>query len=272
MTMRNILLMICPLMFSTTIAFAEGETTKQDEVAPSVDVTKEVAPEQKNEEATTPTPTEPKSEPLPAATLGDLLTPEPKPLVSSPPATPPVVVQVPRTPEVKQPTPVSAPVAIEQKPRHRWVGMQFDLGVPDGAAAGLVVRPYVDWVRVGLSATHNGAAPGIRGSVTLDPINFGVAPTLTFGYGQTFMGTVPTFVSNDVPSFSYNYLNLHPGLEFGDRNSWRFFIQGGPSWINLSTRDFQKVVNSNVQNLRVADPSVHVMFNPTVKLGLTFYF
>jgi hypothetical protein len=152
--------------------------------------------------------------------------------------------------------------------RHKWIGVQADVGAPDGVALGVVVRP-VNWLRLTVAGTHNVMAPGIRGGFTLDPINFPIAPTLTLEGGHAFEGKVPG--ANSLPSFDYDYVNLHLGLEFGRRNRWRFFLQGGPSWIHASTFDFQSVVDANPA-LRIGNPSANVSAVPTGKLGFTVYF
>jgi hypothetical protein len=254
--MRNCVLsvIICQFLFTTSYVIAADETPQSapESTTPTLETT---IPEP---EATTPEPETTTSVP---ATTEELRATPGTEVTVVPPVVPPVAEQASSKP-------------VEQKPRHRWVGLQLDVGVPDGAAAGIVVRPYIDWLRVVLSATHNGASSGIRGSVTVDPINFGIAPTLTLGVGHAFKGNVPSFVpsSADIPAFDYTYVNLHPGLEFGSRDSWRFFLQGGPTWMHVNTYDFQKVLGSNEPSLRVADPSANIRFNPTIKLGLTTYF
>lgn len=155
--------------------------------------------------------------------------------------------------------------------RHRWVGMQFDVGAPDGVALGVVVRPYVNWARLNLSGTYNAIAPGIRGGVTLDPIKFPVAPTLTFEGGHAWNGNIPGGGSN-LPQVGYDYMNLHLGLEFGNRDHWRFFLQGGPSWMHVQTSNFQAVVGSSDSSLVIGNPSANVAVIPTAKLGFALYF
>lgn len=168
-------------------------------------------------------------------------------------------------------TPCQSPsTLIRPTERHRWVGMQFDVGIPDGVALGVSVHPVVDWARLNLSGTYNGLSPGIRGGITLDPINFPMAPTLTLEGGHAFEGKVPGV--DKVPSFDYNYLNLHLGLEFGNRRSWRFFLQGGPSWVHVQTHNFQAVVNSNDPSLSISDPSANGAVVPTAKLGFVLFF
>lgn len=166
----------------------------------------------------------------------------------------------------------SAAKADEPVPeRHRWVGMQFDVGAPDGVALGVVVRPYVNWARLNLSGTYNAIAPGIRGGVTLDPIKFPVAPTLTFEGGHAWEGNIPGG-GTSLPQVGYDYMNLHLGLEFGNRDHWRFFLQGGPSWLHVETSNFQAVVGSNDAGLVIGNPTANVSVIPTGKLGFALYF
>jgi len=265
--MRNCIFstVIYSLLFATTIAMAEEPET----VPQSVPQPAPTEPVEVSDTVETPAPTvEPETvvTPLPVAEAAPIAVQPVAALDFQPRAT---VNSLPADTTI---APTSEPT--EYKPRHRWVGLQLDLGVPDGATAGVVVRPYVEWVRVNLSATYNGVAPGIRGAVTLDPINFGIAPTLTLGVGHAFKGNVPSFVpsASDIPAFDYTYFNLHPGLEFGNRNSWRFFIQGGPTWLHVNTFDFRKAMGSDEPSLRVVDPSANARINPTVKLGLATYF
>ncbi len=165
---------------------------------------------------------------------------------------------------------VPALASADESPRFKYVGMQVDVGVPDGAAVGVVVRPKLNWLRLNLSGTYNVLSPGIRGGFTLDPIKFPIAPTLTLEGGHSFKGTVPGIASN--PEVSYNYANLHLGIEFGNRDSWRFFIHGGPSWINAQTYDFENTIGNKDKSLSVSDPSVSARVFPTAKLGFALYF
>lgn len=134
--------------------------------------------------------------------------------------------------------------------RLRFIGMQADVGVPDGGALGVVVRP-THWLRLGAAYTHNGFAGGVRGAVTLDPVNFPLAPTLTLEGGHTFEGAVRgqwLGIRDDV-RVRYNYANLHLGIELGLRNSTRVFLRGGASVIDLDVRDFQQSDNVTVRGV-----------------------
>ena len=152
--------------------------------------------------------------------------------------------------------------------RTKYVGMQMDIGAPDGVALGVVVKP-VKVLRLNVSGTYNVLAPGVRGGMTLDPINFGIAPTLTIEGGYAAMGKIPG-VSNS-PQVGYTYLNLHGGLEFGKRDSWRIFLHAGPSWISLKASGVQSAIDLG-NDFTMSDPRATVMFNPTVKLGFVALF
>jgi hypothetical protein len=183
-----------------------------------------------------------------------------------------LLVSASSTAKADEPAATSAQVVVVQpQERHRWVGMQFDVGAPDGVALGVVVRPYVNWARLNLSGTYNAIAPGIRGGLTLDPIKFPVAPTLTFEGGHAWQGDIPGQGSK-LPQVGYDYMNLHLGLEFGNRDHWRFFLQGGPSWLHITTNNFQSVVGSSDPNLLIGNPTANVSVIPTAKLGFALYF
>jgi hypothetical protein len=161
-------------------------------------------------------------------------------------------------------------VAPVEPPRHKTFGVDADVGVPDGAALGLVVRPKVEWLRLGAALTHNTLAPGVRLGATLDPINFPIAPTFTVEGGHYWEGNLP-FVK-DSPAVSYNYANFHLGLEIGSRASFRFFLRGGVSWLDVSTAHFQDSTASGSATSAIGDPTFHGWIAPSGKLGFSLYF
>ena len=156
----------------------------------------------------------------------------------------------------------------EEKPRHRWVGLQLDVGVPDGAAAGVVVSPYFYWLKTTASYTNNYFTSGGRLGVTLDPIKFPVGLTFTTEYGFTGKFNASDVVGENLPTTSYQYVNFHPGLEFGSPNGFRFFLRGGPTHLWADTHNFNEIVNN--KSLTVSDPSAKVWLTPTFKLGFAW--
>ncbi len=144
--------------------------------------------------------------------------------------------------------------------------MFMDLGVPDGVALGLVVRPEFDWLRFGGAVTHNGMAPGARIGLTLDPLAARVAPTFTVEGGHYWGGRLPMI--SDSPSIAYNYANFHLGLEVGSRAAFRFFLRGGVSWIDVTSAQSPSAGGGP----SIANPSYSGWLAPSGKLGFSAYF
>ncbi len=140
----------------------------------------------------------------------------------------------------------------------------MDLGVPDGAGLGIIVRPKFDWLRVGAAVTHNGMAPGARLGITLDPLVFPLVPTFTVEGGHYWEGTLPLLKNST--AIGYNYANFHLGLEVGSRATFRFFLRGGASWLDVSTAHFQS------GSPAMGNPSYSGWLAPSGKLGFSAYF
>jgi hypothetical protein len=206
------------------------------------------------------------------------------------PSMPPIAG--PPTPPVTRASTMTYPVPLQgaadlpdhgptpKTPRHRTFGMSMDVGVPDGAALGLVVRPHFDWLRIGGAVTHNGIAPGLRLGVTIDPVAFPIAPTLTVEGGHYWQGTIPGV--QDSPDVGYNYANFHLGLEIGNRSTFRFFLRGGASWIDVNTANFKGSTGTNgmvsangsstTSGSGFGNPTFNGWLAPTGKLGFSLYF
>ena len=138
-----------------------------------------------------------------------------------------------------------------------------------GASTGIVVRPYFNWIRVGVSGGYNGAAPGIIGSLTLDPIPFPVGITATVDAGHYWDGKL-VGVSKS-PTYNYDFITFQPGLEFGSRNSWRLYFRGGVSWLYYNVSDINSVANLKDNSIKLGDINGNAMI-PSFKIGLSVYF
>jgi hypothetical protein len=161
---------------------------------------------------------------------------------------------------------IEADHSVRGQPRHRTFGMSMDVGVPDGAALGLVIRP--DWLRIGAAVTHNGMAPGVRLGVTLDPFESAMAPTFTVEGGHYWEGRLPLIQGS--PAIVYNYANFHLGLEVGSRAAFRFFLRGGASWLGVSAANFQSAGGAG--GSQIGNPSYSGWLAPSGKLGFSAYF
>jgi hypothetical protein len=194
-----------------------------------------------------------------AAPPADASAPDVAPVIAGAPAAPPAADRY----YSYNPAKAAAP----SRPHHTF-GMTMDVGLPDGAALGVVVRPKFDWLRLGAAVTHNGMGPGLRFGVTLDPVSYAVGPTLTVEGGHCFAGTVPGIQGS--PSIGYDYANFHLGLEFGNRSTFRFFVRGGASWVNMSSAQAQNSVINNGST--IMNPSYTGWVAPSAKLGFALYF
>ncbi len=156
---------------------------------------------------------------------------------------------------------------------HGWLGGQMDVGVPDGAAVGAMLRPGVPWAHLGLAYTY-GLASGVRAGATLDPVNFPIAPTLTVEAGHTFEGSIhgQWLGLSSAARGSYTYANLHLGLEFGKRDRWRIYLRGGASMIAIHTSGLNTSVGHGDQSVSASDPNVNATVLGTAKLGFAVYF
>ena len=224
-----------------------------------------------------------------AVNYGVPLEVEPAPTVEStqPMQSEPVVEQVQTQPVIEEPVVIAQPlppivvvkpttkialygaVAPVAKERNKYVGMTWGLGTPTGMSLGLSIRPAIQWAHADILGTTIGLAHGIAGSVTLDPINFGIAPTITGEIGRVFEGSIP---GKDV-KFSYDHASVLGGLEFGSRRGFRFFLRSGFTWINVKVKGLQSIMPSdNNADITFTDPTLKARFAPTVRLGFTLFF
>ena len=152
---------------------------------------------------------------------------------------------------------------------HKWLGAQADVGVPDGIGLGVSLSPH-NWVKSTISYTNNYFTSGGRFGITLDPINFGIGPSLTTEYGLVSTFNPSSILNENLPNLKYQYVNIQPGLEFGSRNKFRFFIHGGVSHIWGESSQFTQYLNR--ANVSASDPKFKVWMAPSIKLGISVSF
>ncbi|MBI3557012.1 MAG: hypothetical protein HY074_12170 [Deltaproteobacteria bacterium] len=174
------------------------------------------------------------------------------------------------------------------KPHITHFGMTIDAGLPDGAGASVVFRPW-KWLRARVGGNYNGVSGGISGGVTfLPPVFFPVLPTATVEAGHYFEGDANWIArlaagnqSTDIASLkrvSYDYVNGHLGLEFGSQNRFVFYIHGGFTYLHTTVNDLQTTINqqnsgggSSTTTVTFKDPTVNAIV-PSGKLGFLIYF
>lgn len=147
-------------------------------------------------------------------------------------------------------------------------GLGFSLGIPEGIALGLIIRPNIKWIHFEAAGTYNAIAPGIKGGVTLDPTSWVIGPSLTLEAGHSFMGKVPT-KSAEV---DITYYNLYAGLEFGSQSNFRFFLRGGPSYVIMHGNHVEDLFGPNDGNIKFTNSSLKGWFVPTGTMGFALFF
>jgi hypothetical protein len=164
------------------------------------------------------------------------------------------------------------PTVVNNPPsRFRFLGMGFSVGAPSGVALGIIGRiPKINFLKLELDATHNGLAMGMKGDATLDFIKFPIAPTLTLSYGGNWGGQVPGVDKS--PTVSYQYESALLGLEMGSRDSFRFFLRGGITHINVNASNLQKLIGSKDSSLTVGDATLSAWAAPAAQLGFQWLF
>jgi hypothetical protein len=152
------------------------------------------------------------------------------------------------------------------------IGFGMDVGVPSGAALGVVFNPKVDWARLQLSVTYNYLTPGGRASLQLDPL--ALLPNCPIGLFADVQGgfspesSVPGHT--DLPQVGFDYVNLYGGLRFGKPNGFHWNFEAGPSYMHVSTANFQSLVSkTGTTGLVVGNPTVNGWLVPTFVTGFT---
>ena len=147
------------------------------------------------------------------------------------------------------------------------VGAVWSIGIPSGMELGLEARlPNMPWFKLQAAATYT-LAPGMVGSILIDPIKFPVAPVLNFDFGRQFPFTVPV---NGRPGGDFDYANFMGGLAFGERDSARLLLLVGESYITGSSHNIQAVF-ADSNGLTIADPKFNGWI-PIGKLEVEFLF
>ena len=162
------------------------------------------------------------------------------------------------------------------------LGLSLDAGVPDGASATVLYRPW-RYVRFGGGMLYNYVGYGALGSVSVLPY-FPVAPSLTLEAGHYFEANAASRISQFthvddnlkplLQRVGYTFVNAQLGLEFGHPNWFGFFVRGGLSrvWLSSSGASQASITTSNGTRITFpADPSARLGI-PTAKLGLMFFF
>jgi hypothetical protein len=124
---------------------------------------------------------------------------------------------------------------------HPHVGVQADVGLPDGAGASAMVMP-VSWVRVHVGGLATLSGSGVRAGVTLLAFSRApVRPTLGVEAGYSFTGSarwipfvdaVP-WLAPALDQVSYGWASAQVGFELGSPHV-ALVVRGGLSYVDLT--------------------------------------
>lgn len=155
------------------------------------------------------------------------------------------------------------------------VGALLDAGLPDGANVALAWRPFY-WLRTFAGPSHNLNGFGLRGGVTLIPVDGWISPSLTFEAGHFFPGDLSASMESvlgvddaNVPErLSYSYGNAHLGVELGTPE-FVFYLRGGYSVVDAHLTPAEGEPGTEFR----FDDDVHLtVFAPSAKLGFAIFF
>jgi len=168
---------------------------------------------------------------------------------------------------------------VSSEEEHHWLGVALELGVPDVLGVSLAVSPWY-WLRLQAGVITNLLAPGVRGSLTLVPFNFGISPSLTVEGGHMFDGDANKITrryfgieSAVLERIGYSYTSAHLGLEFGDPNGFSFYLRAGITYAVAKVHNLQQVLQEETADSSITfkDPTFSYL-GPSAKLGFILFF
>ena len=169
------------------------------------------------------------------------------------------------------------------------LGVMADVGVPDGATASVVFRPF-SMLSVHGGLGYNLIAPGVRAGVSFRPIPWLISPSLSVEAGRFFRGdankTAEMFGAGSdddegspiLKDVGYDFANFHLGVELGHERV-SFYLHAGFSGIRGDVRNLQEQLDSDSDMAEDDGPTVEIRKDPVVNLwipsartGLIFFF
>lgn len=130
--------------------------------------------------------------------------------------------------------------------RYGHFGVSLDAGLPYGAGASMLYRPF-PMLRFQAGAVHNGMAAGGRFAAAFVPFQTFIRPTLTIEGGFLPSGDGPLLRQwfgnrpelDALSALSYRFGTAKLGLELGSSKRFSFHLQGGLSFIDGGITDYQ---------------------------------
>ena len=158
-----------------------------------------------------------------------------------------------------------------------FVGVQLDVGLPDGLGASLVITPH-RFVRVHAGGLNNGAGSGVRfGAMLLAFPAWVFRPYLAADAGYVFAGvgawltpmlSDPTLKSA-LEKMSVGFVNAHVGFELGSKDV-AITLRGGFSYVAMDTGS-QAIATGASSTVTTSGIALHGIV-PSARIGFLFNF
>lgn len=165
----------------------------------------------------------------------------------------------------------------EEEDDYGTIGFMLDAGVPDGAGASLVLRPW-SWLRFNGGLTTNVVSQGYRVGVSLIPFDTWATISLNAELGRTPEGDVNAILQvfgdgdEDITALrrvSYDYANVRAGLELG-QEALTLYLHAGMTYLDAAFGDGSDELGDGTTITLNERPTVRGWV-PSAKVGLILY-
>jgi hypothetical protein len=167
-------------------------------------------------------------------------------------------------------------------PANRFgLGVQLDVGAPDGVGISAVVRP-ARWLRVNAGLTTNTLSLGMRGGISLVPLSSFISPSINLDVGHYFntdyndlvdkLGGIPLKTSVPIEDVGYNYGGASVGLEIGRPDRFSCYLRVGLARGSMTIEDAEQLLKDVSGDPDITAKPLTLRFTtPSVKLGFLLY-
>lgn len=206
------------------------------------------------------------------------------------PAAPAVTAPAPDAPvgsSPGSPEAIASAAAASSPQADKRLGFSLDVAFPDFLGLNAIFRP-VHFLRLHAGPLYNGSGLGLRGGLSLVPLNFAFTPALTVEYGRYFpssgtsiVNTLNRFVRPQIQfgafeplvrNLSYEYVTAQLGLEVGPPQTFVFYLRLGLTLLNTRLNGSEETLRNVTGDptLSVQDFRIRGAF-PALKLGFIVY-
>lgn len=158
-----------------------------------------------------------------------------------------------------------------------FIGVQVDVGAPDGIGASLVVTPG-RFLRLSLGGLSNGVGAGMRVGATL--VSFptsSLRPLVGVDAGYVFGGEaawLPQLIEDPavraaITGATVGFVNAQVGVEIGSKH-FAFTLRGGISYVDIGARN--QTLSTGGASTVTAQGITVKGFLPSARVGLLFCF